>query len=237
MIIDRSSWHYGVLVRTYSPVKGNPAAVPKTVNFCTYWRRVFLYAPLMLILSIIVGVAATPVAIAAAIVVGAFIALIFSWGFLWFCAKVVGMFFIGRRQVVGFRRAVKVWFKAQPSHPDRAFRRYKSIVRIWGYNIYPVGVAIALLVGFVGWKFLQNLPRIAASAMQHTEVLGVFGRIVIGAAFLALMVMLWRAPRVREARSLTGQFIKAKKQRICPLIEFVGEFPQRVKTAEEPQTS
>lgn len=242
MIIDRSLWHYGVLVRTYSPLYANPAAVPESaVNFCIYWRRVCLYAPLMVIGTIIAGIVATPVAIVLAIVlaavVAAFATIVYGIGFLMFCTKAIGMFFIGRIQVVGFRRAVKAWFKGDQGHPDRAFRAYKSILRIGGHNISPLEGIIYVLVGFGMWKFLQSIPQIATSAMQHTEAFGILGRIGLSSIIVLAMVLIWRTKTVREVRHLTGEFIKAKKQRICPLIEFVGEFPGGNKTTDQPQTS
>lgn len=139
-------------------------------------------------------------------------------------ALLFGIFF-------GIAGAVAFFIASYPhlhNNGELEFQHYKRWPKIRGHQIYPL--SILLPVAFI-WLAV-NYPAIAISIGYCVAVIA----LIILAAFLVCMCVEWREKRGQRPPSskpgpvrLAVEYLKAKKQKVCPIVEFV---PRNAVTKE-----
>ena len=207
MKVETNRWHYS-FYKLLSDITDKDAK--KKINFCTYWRRVLLYTPFLILFLIIFGilfvVLAALITIAVNLVTIPFgfgVAVTWpEWKFLQvpFCVTVNG-----KKQSLA-----------------------KFFVPLWLIVVASLGL----------WLGFSTDPEGMITAFKWTGI--------IGAAIIATIVLYFVCETAKEKLThqhddgpiaegwrLTKLYLKAQKEKVCPMIEFVE--PIESQSTESPQ--
>ena len=210
MIINKNSWHYRIFKFTYFGF-----SVPRWVSFCKYWRHVFLLAPILAMAILAFGSILIPLAIVATI-----IAYLIITPLKWALGEVPTEGFFGEYLAMWrnlFSTGRKDLFTFRPYQPFQIgmwkFFPLALLKWVWWFSL-------TCSIGYSIWYIsIHSFDLLFAGHNDRSFILGT--------VILLTCLVLWvRAkPRqlckVKEALQLTKEFVKAKKQQICPVIEFV----------------
>ncbi|MBI5077170.1 hypothetical protein HZB94_02210 [Candidatus Falkowbacteria bacterium] len=94
------------------------------------------------------------------------------------------------------------------------YRRISWLPKIKGYHILPIYPIILSGCGFLCWQYPVALEVIGLIALMVLFIL-------LGIAIIALFGRCFSFVKKSSAYQLTAAYIKAKKERVCPIITFI----------------
>jgi hypothetical protein len=206
MKIDKNSWHYKVWEDSFE----NPYRVPRSTSLCPYFWRVvgaLAWVPARLVL------------------------LFLFWSIAWPVITVV-LFSIGFRPITDFSKGCDENSKWKP-------------LRVWKIQFYPAHV---MFVAGSAYFWHGLLSSIVAHGGFKSEfeffmalgfvllLTGLLGSLVFAASYIDPTHKLVPLTSTPEAEPLVISFLRAKKENICPLLEFVSS-DETSATQKDPESS
>lgn len=214
MQINKRSWHYGLWWSTYfitaclfgcrtkcagimdtleCPKKY--VTLPQSNNLCSYGRRI-LFSPLILI-----GIGTLNLSV---------YTIVYGFFLFVYCCFVIA-------NVVTIPFGHTVWPRDQGKRTAKQV--YSSVVRVRGETIYP-GHVLLLAGAVYGITVLDSVLSKKADWINSNVTSGI-GFIIVGLAGLILFRFISRKYDSSETKKIVTAYFKAKKEKHCPLIEFI----------------
>ena len=192
LYINTSSWHYRVYGHWKEHWSKKP---PATINLCHYMRAVLIYVP-----GIWLGIAC------AALIGGAVVLVTLPiWGPIWLIS----------RNTEWFAR-LDAWFKR---HED-------TLMKCLMFTVLGIGVGFIGLTLEAWWKGIAIFGMVIGSILLLLAIAIGIGELhdmrqakKEDERWASTLTEVKEEPPSRGAPSLIWQWIKAKKKKICPILE------------------
>lgn len=196
MKIETNRWHYKLY--EFSFTSPEEAGRAKRTNFCTYWRRILLYTP------VIAGILIVFVVIAALItIVANFVTVPLGFG--------IAATFPGEE-------ILKIPFRVTVRGEKRSLAKF--LVPFW---------VIAAIVYSLWFHSGATISVLKGAGIVILAIIGLFlARVFVKEK----IIRQGEDGPVSEWWRLTKLYLRAKKEKVCPLIEFVE--PSQKEHPSEP---
>lgn len=137
-----------------------------------------------------------------------FIFMLFAWPLLVIAATSIGIVFYA----VGFLVAAK------PNFSDGGIDYYEKWPEIRGHRIWPITVlAIITALGLIYEIIFSSAAKTAVAFGASHPIL-----IISGLAVIGVIITVFANQQLKEIMELAMSYLRAKKEKVCPMIKFVG---------------
>lgn len=185
MRIETDRWHYKLYELSFSFSDG--VIRPRTTSFCTYWRRILLYTPVVagvLVLSMVIAALVTIVANFVTVPLGFGIAMTFP-----------------------AEEFLRIPFRVTVRGEKRSLAKF--LVPFW------------VIVAVVYSSWFHSGATISVLKWAGIVILAIIGLFLARVFVKEKIIRQGEDGPVSEWWRLTKLYLRAKKERVCPLIEFV----------------